>query len=425
MEGATQGSVVCNKYTPYALNLNAFWITAFCKINKTANKICYLGTHAKGLIEDCAMVSICNFEAMKTKRSNKSRRYRRKRTKSKSRLLLFLIPGILLLVFLGTFSYAYRQVAFLPAVQGADTTHLFLKPGLTLSRAIDLLEQKTPLRKPRLSHAYISWRGASTKVGQGRYILLPDMSMQEICNLLLSGGETPVSLTLRGLRTQGELVSFFSSYLAMSSQELSAALSDSSLCDSLGGFDTETIRCLFLPGDYSFPWNVSVEELLASMQLRYREYWTDKRRAQADSLRLSPIEVSIIASIVEEESAKRDEHGRIARLYLNRYRRGMRLQADPTVKFAAGRFDLRRITLPYLGVRSPYNTYQVEGLPPGPIRLARPSTMDSLLYSKPSNDLYMCAKEDFSGYHNFASTYAEHLSNARRYQAELNKRGIK
>ena len=133
----------------------------------------------------------------------------------------------------------------------------------------------------------------------------------------------------------------------------------------------------------------------------------------------------IICSIVDEESNAKSEKGTIGRLYINRLKKGMKLQADPTVRFALNDFTIRRVTRNHLTVDSPYNTYQVEGLPPGPIRTTSVETIDAVLNSQPNDYLYMCAKEDFSGTHNFAADYATHQENARRYQNALNERGIK
>ena len=154
-------------------------------------------------------------------------------------------------------------------------------------------------------------------------------------------------------------------------------------------------------------------------------FWDKSRRSKAARLGLTPAEVATIASIVEEETAKTDEKPKVARLYLNRLQKGIKLQADPTVKFASGDFSLRRITGKHLAIESPYNTYKISGLPPGPIRVPASSTLDAVLNAPNHNYIYMCAKEDFSGYHNFASDYATHQANARRYQAELNRRGIR
>ena len=161
-----------------------------------------------------------------------------------------------------------------------------------------------------------------------------------------------------------------------------------------------------------------------SIRAEHNRYWTPERRAKADKLGLTTAEISTLASIVESESAKTKEYGQIAQLYINRYNKGMLLQSDPTVKFALGDFSIRRILLEHLKADSPYNTYRNKGLPPGPICLPKQATIDSILNAPHHEYIYMCAKEDFSGYHNFAADYATHQSNARRYQEALNKRGI-
>jgi len=157
----------------------------------------------------------------------------------------------------------------------------------------------------------------------------------------------------------------------------------------------------------------------------YEKFWTDERKAQATSQGITPDQAVTLASIVEEETSKADERGKVARLYLNRLQHGMRLQADPTVKFALGDFSIRRLSVAMTQVQSPYNTYRVNGLPPGPIRLPEKATVDAVLTAPQHDYIYMCAKEDFSGYHNFATDYTTHMANARRYQAALNARGIK
>ena len=157
----------------------------------------------------------------------------------------------------------------------------------------------------------------------------------------------------------------------------------------------------------------------------YRKVWNTSRMDKAKQLGLSPSDIMIIASIVDEETAKEEDKGKIGRLYINRIKKGMKLQADPTVKYAVGDFSLRRIRGEHLKKESPFNTYLHTGLPPAPIKTTSVATIDSILNSKPNDYLYMCAKDDFSGYHAFASTYQDHLKNARADQRALNKRGIK
>ena len=190
------------------------------------------------------------------------------------------------------------------------------------------------------------------------------------------------------------------------------------------GFSRQNFPAAFIPDSYEFYWSATPANVVRRL-LDYRNrFWNKERRAKAKELNLTPAQVATVASIVEEETAKADEKPKVARLYLNRLKKGIKLQADPTVKFASGDFSLRRITGKYLAIESPYNTYKVNGLPPGPIRIPAGSTIDAVLNAPQHDYIYMCAKEDFSGYHNFASDYSTHMANARRYQAELNRRGI-
>lgn len=191
------------------------------------------------------------------------------------------------------------------------------------------------------------------------------------------------------------------------------------------GVTPETAACLFIPNTYEVYWDITPAKLLQRMKREHDAYWTENRKKLAEKAGLTTNEVYTLASIVEQESANEKERPMIAGMYLNRLRQGMKLQADPTVKFALGNFGLRRILHEHLIVDSPYNTYQHEGLPVGPICIPSQNAIESVLHYAPHDYLYMCAKEDFSGTHNFAKTYAEHLMNARKYTDALNKRGIK
>lgn len=182
---------------------------------------------------------------------------------------------------------------------------------------------------------------------------------------------------------------------------------------------------MFIPNTYEVYWDMNVEKLLKRMDKEHKAFWNQSRLAKAEEIGLSPLEVSILASIVEEETAVNDEKPTVAGLYINRLKRGIPLQADPTVKFAVGDFTLKRILHKHLETDSPYNTYKVAGLPPGPIRMPSIIGLNSVLNYQKHDYIYMCAKEDFSGRHNFATNLAQHNANARRYQNALNRRGIK
>ena len=239
-----------------------------------------------------------------------------------------------------------------------------------------------------------------------------------------NGIQDGVRFTFNNVRTLDEFAQRWGDTFLAGSDAMSTALEDSALCAKYGK-KPETIACLLMPDTYEFYWNITPEKMLDRMYDYYNEFWNSDRKAKADKLGLSPDQVATIASIVEEETSKADERGKVARLYLNRYQQGMPLQADPTVKFAIGDFSIKRITVPMTQINHPYNTYRVQGLPPGPIRLPEKSTIDAVLDAPQHDFIYMCAKADFSGYHDFARDYATHLENAHRYQAALNARGIK
>ena len=256
----------------------------------------------------------------------------------------------------------------------------------------------------------------------GAYRVEPGESAISLSRRIAKGRQTPVDLTFNNIRTMPQLAQRVASRLDMSADEFLQAVADTLVAH---GYGQAEFPAAFIPDTYSFYWTVSPGELVAKL-LRHRDsVWNAARRAKAAELGLTPVQVSTIASLVEEETSKKDEMPAVARLYINRLQRGMKLQADPTVKYSLGDFSIRRITLPMLSVASPYNTYRNAGLPPGPIRVPEVSTIDAVLDAPVHKFLYMCAREDFSGYHNFASDYSTHQANARRYQAELNRRKIK
>ena len=258
----------------------------------------------------------------------------------------------------------------------------------------------------------------------GRYRVSPNMTCLQLFRLLRNGTQEPMNLVIPTSRTMDRLASVLSQSLMVDSAEIAQALTDSSYCDT-HGYSTATIPALFIPNTYEVYWDITVDKLVERMERENNHFWTAERKAKAEACGLTREEVATLASIVDEETANDGEKPIIAGLYLNRLRLGMKLQADPTVKFAVGDFTLRRILGKHLLTESPYNTYRVFGLPPGPIRIASIAGLEAVLNHVEHPYLYMCAKEDFSGTHNYARTLAEHRQNARRYIKALNERGIK
>ena len=258
----------------------------------------------------------------------------------------------------------------------------------------------------------------------GRYAVEPGMNNLALLNNLRRGHQEATRVTFNNIRFKQDLAERLAGQLMIGEDDLLPLLADSVYCASLG-FTPETILALFIPNTYEVYWNISAEKLMQRMQREYKNFWSDTRLAKAKAIGMTPVEVAILASIVEEETAATDEYPIVAGLYLNRLQRGIPLQADPTVKFAVGDFSLQRILFEHLEIDSPYNTYKHAGLPPGPLRIPTIRGLDAVLNHMNHNYLYMCAKEDFSGRHNFAVTLAEHNRNANRYRAELNRRKIR
>jgi UPF0755 protein len=260
-------------------------------------------------------------------------------------------------------------------------------------------------------------------VKSGRYVIEKGMTVLQVVRILKNGNQTPVKLTFNNVRTKEDLAGRIASQLMLDSGELMLALDNPGVCAGYG-FSPETIGCMFIPNTYEFYWNISCANFLRRMDAEYKTFWNSSRQAKAEKTGLSPVEVSILASIVEEECFYADEYPVVAGLYINRLKSGQLLQADPTVKYALRDFGLKRILTRHISVDSPYNTYKYAGLPPGPIRIPSIKAIDAVLNHESHAYYYMCAKEDFSGRHNFARTHGEHQRNADKYHAALNSRKI-
>lgn len=258
----------------------------------------------------------------------------------------------------------------------------------------------------------------------GRYAVSPGNNIYRTFRRILAGHQTPVNISFNNIRTRDRLAQALSRKLMLDSAEIAQPLYDSVFCAKMG-YREETITCMFIPDTYEVYWNISADDLFQRMQKEHNRFWNNERLGKAQAIGLTPEEVITLASIVEEETNNNAEKPMVAGLYINRLHKGMFLQADPTVKFATQDFGLKRITGKHLTISSPYNTYLNLGLPPGPIRIPSVKGIDSVLNYTRHDYIYMCAKEDFSGTHNFASSFAQHQINARKYWKALNNRNIK
>ncbi len=263
--------------------------------------------------------------------------------------------------------------------------------------------------------------GSSPSVARGAYLVEPGQTVWSTARRISRGRQTPVKVRWNSVRTLDQMAEAVAKNLEFTPDDFIAAL-DSVLIPE--GFNEATFPAAFLPDTYEFYWGTTPDAVIKKLYDYREKFWTPERRSKAKALGLTPEQVATVASIIEEETAMSDERPKVARLYLNRIAKKMPLQADPTVKFAIGDFSIKRITNDMLRTESPYNTYRNPGLPPGPIRIATKQSIDAVLNAPAHDYLYMCAKEDFSGYHNFAVDYGTHMANARRYQAELDRRNI-
>lgn len=304
-----------------------------------------------------------------------------------------------------------------------DNKYFYVRTNSTYKDVVAGLETQGIIRN-RSSFEWVAKRiDYPTHVKAGRYKINSGMSSFDIAKLLRSGRQAPVKIVITKLRTKEDFIKKISNNLEADSNVLRSLMQDPVYLRQFG-LDTNTVMCAVLPNTYEFFWNTNAEAAFKKIEKARNAFWTDENKEKAAHLGLSANEVTILGSIVEEETNKNDEKPLISSVYLNRYRKGMRLQADPTVKFALQDFGLKRIRETHTLFDSPYNTYRYAGLPPGPICTPSEKTLNAVLNTPDTDYLYFCARADFSGYHAFAATYAEHLINARKYQAELNKRGF-
>ena len=341
----------------------------------------------------------------------------------------YLIPaGICLLVIMGIFYY-YFFSAMLPS--SSSTQYVYIDNDDNIDSVYAKLQ---PLSEAQALNGFRTLTRHSSygeHIKSGRYAIKPGQGAFTVFRHMKNGMQEPVNLTIPSVRTLNRLSVEVSKRLLMDSTQLLQALRDPKVCARYG-YDTATIQCLFIPNTYDVYWNISVDKLLDRMQKESKNFWNVDRTVRANELKLSPVQVITLASIVDEETANNAEKPMVAGMYYNRlmlrnaeYPKGMPLQADPTIKYAWQQFALKRIYNKLLNIDSPYNTYRNTGLPPGPIRIPSVEGIEAVLNLKKHDYLYICAKEDFSGTHNFAATYAEHIANAKRYSAALNERGIK
>ena len=334
-----------------------------------------------------------------------------------------LIPLIIFSTILTTGSvYTYQMLYSPNFLINAEDKFIIIEENTDFNELIKKLEDDT-LINDILSFSFLSkLMEYQENIKIGAYKVKMNMSNYDMITMLRSGNQTPIKLTFTYARKIDDLAEKITSKLKISKDDLLKYLFEN--IDNYEGFTKEDIISIFLPDTYEVYWNISPKKLTDKMYSEYKKFWNNDRLEKLKKINLNQKEAIVLASIVASESRMLDEADRIAGLYINRLNRNMRLQADPTLVFAANDFTIRRVLNKHKKIKSPYNTYIHRGLPPGPIRIASKKYIDAVLNFEKHNYIYMCAKEDFSGYHAFATNLSDHNRNARKFQIALNMRKI-
>jgi len=346
----------------------------------------------------------------------------------KKSLGLKIIIAIVIIIILGggIFGFKYYRMIYQPNVtlKGKQVDYLYIHTGAKFDDVMNMLFEKGIIIDTSSFKWMAERKKYKDKVKPGRYLIKEDMSNNELINLLRSGKQEPVQLVFNNIRTKDQLAGRLAKQIEADSSSLIDIFNDGAFLKTYS-LNPDNVVALFIPNTYEIKWNISAKQLMERMKKEFDKFWNKDRRQKASAINLNPVQVSILASIVQQETNKTDEMSRIAGVYINRLEKDMKLEADPTVKFAIGDFAIKRILKRHLEYDSPYNTYMYKGLPPGPICIPTSITIDKVLNYEQHDFLFFCAKDDFSGYHVFAKTGAQHQENARKYQRALNEHNIK
>lgn len=333
---------------------------------------------------------------------------------------------ILVLIFIivpaGWFVYS---AAFQPNVYSANNEDIYLTipTGSNIETVKKALYSHGQIIHRKYFELIVSFKKYDQSVKPGRYRLSPDMGNLELVNLLRSGRQSPVKVIFNNIRTPDQLAGRISKQIEADSLSILALLNDSVYLDSLG-VTKNSLFTIIIPNTYEFYWNTNAREFIDRMKTEADVFWNSSRTQKLSEINLNRHQVITLASIVDKETNKNDEKARVAGVYINRLEKNWLLEADPTLVFAHGDFELRRVLNIHKQIDSPYNTYKYRGLPPGPICLPSVSSIDAVLNREKHDYMFFCAREDFSGYHNFARSLEQHNVNAWKYQQALNRKNI-
>lgn len=341
---------------------------------------------------------------------------------SKTKKTFGILALIVFIVAMGIAWVAYRL--FYADNIKTPEEHLYIKTGWTFEDLMQHIEENNILKHPQDFERVAKMMEYDNRVRPGRYRLSSGTGNRQLIRNLRLGLQEPLKLRFENVRLREQLAGILADQLEPDSLEFLNLLRDEEVAEKFG-FNHDNFFNMFIPNTYELYWNTSAEKFVERMHQEYQRFWTSERLKKAEQNNLTANQVGVLASIVQGEALHRAEMPKIAGLYMNRLRKGMLLQADPTVIFAHQDFTMRRVLFKHLQIDSPYNTYKYAGLPPGPIMMPSIAAIDAVLNHENHAYIYMCAKDDFSGYHNFAVTAAEHAVNARKFQQALNERNIR
>lgn len=327
----------------------------------------------------------------------------------------------LILVIAGGVGFYFYNLLYSSSVK--SRIHLYISKETTYKEISKQI--LSVITEPKAFEYYAEQQDLANTFKTGHYIIDKEMSIVQVVRTLKNGWQTPVRVTMNNAKIPAQLAKKLEGQIDADSLAIIQVIGSDEVAKEYGFNNALEMYSIFIPNTYEMYWNTSVEDFVERMHQEYERFWTEERDKKRERSGLSRMDVSTLASIVYEETRKGDEMPRVAGVYINRLKKGMPLQADPTIKYALQDFGLRRILKTHLKHESPYNTYLNKGLPPTPICMPSITAIDAVLDFESHNYLYFCARETFDGYHNFANTYNEHLQNARKYQRELNRRGIR
>lgn len=333
----------------------------------------------------------------------------------------FILVGLFCVLLMALSAGFYWQMALKNNLSSTEKISLKIYPQDDFESVYAQLENY--LLRPRQFVRVAHWMKYDQHIKSGYYVIKPQQGNKAIVRQLAQGLQQPVKLRFNNIRTLPQLAGVLSKQIMMDSTQIMDAMCDTAFLRAQG-WTYETLPALFLPNTYEVWWNMSPERFRQVFTKAYAAFWNEDRLKKAADKGLTPVEVAIIASIIEEETNAKDEWPIVAGIYMNRLRRGMYLQACPTVKFALNDFSIKRVLKEHTEVDSPYNTYKHLGLPPGPVRIPSIAALEAVLKAEKHNYLYMCAKDDFSGRHYFSTNLRQHNEYARRYHQALNRKRI-